>query len=134
MMTYRQYSGNDRRRFQRLRLNLTVVYRVDEPMTVRMMIGDQEIEATTLDVSEGGMALLTKYNIPVGTNLVIKFTLFRVEKDGKVNFYGPMIISGEVRSNVIAENNEHRLGICFITVEMRDKSELTSFLAGVKKG
>lgn len=128
----RNFSGNDRRRFQRLRMNLTVVYRVNQPLTVRMLIGDEEIEATTLDLSEGGMALLTKFDIPRGTSLFIKFTLFKVDKAGKVNFYGPMLISGEVRSNVISENDEHRLGICFVNMDEQDRQEMNSFFKMTK--
>ncbi|MDD2702422.1 MAG: PilZ domain-containing protein [Candidatus Omnitrophica bacterium] len=124
---YRSYSGNDRRRFQRWRMNLSVIYRVDQPVTVRLMIGDKEVEATTLDLSEGGMALLTDYNIPVGTSLFIKFTLFKVNSDGKVNFYGPIMIGGEVRSN-IPSDKKYRLGICFSQMDPQDKTEMAGFL------
>jgi c-di-GMP-binding flagellar brake protein YcgR len=128
---YRSYSGNDRRRFQRLRMNLSVIYRVDQPVTVRMMIGEKEVEATTLDLSEGGMGLLTEYNIPAGTSLFIKFTLFKVSSDGKVNFYGPVVIGGEVRSSVLSEK-KYRLGICFSQIEPQDKTEMASFLSMTK--
>ncbi len=128
---YRSYSGNDRRRFQRLRMNLSVIYKVDQPVTVRMLIGDKEVEATTLDLSEGGMALLTDFNIPVSTSLFIKFTLFKVGGDGKVNFYGPVVIGGEVRSNVLSEK-KYRLGICFSQIEPQDKTEMADFLSKTK--
>jgi c-di-GMP-binding flagellar brake protein YcgR len=124
---YGSYTGNDRRRFQRLRMNLSVIYRVDQPVTVRMMIGEKEIEATTMDLSEGGMGLLTEYNIPVRTSLFIKFSLFKVNSDGKVNFYGPVVIGGDVRSNVLSEK-KYRLGICFSRIDPQDKTEMKSFL------
>jgi hypothetical protein len=33
------YSGKERRRYQRLHVDFTVIYRVDKPLEVRMMIG-----------------------------------------------------------------------------------------------
>jgi c-di-GMP-binding flagellar brake protein YcgR len=128
------HSGSDRRRFQRMRMNLTVVYRVDKPMTVRILIGDKEIEAVTVDLSEGGMAILTDYDIPVGTDLVIKFTLCKVDKEGKITFYGPMVIAGDVRSNVLSEEKkgEHRLGIRFAQMNEKDKLELIGYLKSIR--
>jgi c-di-GMP-binding flagellar brake protein YcgR len=112
-------------------MNLSVVYRVNQPTTVRMIIGDKEVEATTLDISEGGMALLTDFNIPVGTSLFIKFILFKVGSDGKVNFYGPVVTGGEVRSNMLSEK-KYRLGISFSEIDPTDKTEMVNFLGLTK--
>jgi c-di-GMP-binding flagellar brake protein YcgR len=125
---YHRYSGNDRRRFQRLDLNVIVMYSVAEPLTIRATVGDREIEATMLNLSLGGMALLTEYNLPLWTLLDIRFTLTRITKEGTVGMYGPMRIRGEVRSNIPLEEKEYRLGISFIRIEDRDKVELTEFL------
>lgn len=125
---YRKYTGQDRRRFQRLDLNVIVVYRVDEPPLVRIQIGEKEIEASMLNLSEGGMALVTRYNLPAWTVLSIKFTLSRIDKDGKVVFYGPMEIRGEVRSSMPLEKNEFRVGICFTEMSQRDRAEIANFV------
>lgn len=125
---YRRYSGNDRRRFQRLDLNIIILYRVDGPPAVRMQIGDKEIEATMLNLSEGGIGLITNYNIPLWSLLSIKFTLSRMDKDGLVKFFGPMEIKGEVRSNVSLERNEYRLGISFMELSYQDKHTIADFV------
>ncbi len=128
---YRKYSGNDRRRYQRLDLSIIVLYRIDEPVEVRMQLGDKEIEATMLNLSEGGIGLLTNYNIPLWSVLSIKFTLSRMNKHGEVFFQGPMEITGEVRSNVMLKEGEHRLGICFTGVDQKDKVEIVKFIKEV---
>ncbi|MCU0665627.1 MAG: PilZ domain-containing protein [Candidatus Omnitrophica bacterium] len=123
-----QHTGAERRRFSRLKIRLAIVYQVDKPLSVRMQVGEKEILATALDLSEGGLAISTNYDLPVGVILVIKFTLFRVEDDGKVNFYGPMEIQGEVRSNVVIPNDVRRLGICFLKIQDKDKQEISDFV------
>ena len=127
-MAYRSYSGSDRRRFQRLNLNITVFYRVDLPLSVRLLVGNQEVEATMLDLSAGGMGLLTKYEIPVGTLLLIKFTLTSVNRRGEVSFYGPLEVKGEVRSNIKWENDTYRLGISFSDIDRKNKLEIARFV------
>ncbi len=59
---YRRYSGYDRRRFQRLDLNIIFLYRVNEPVFVRMQVGDKDIEATMINLSEGGMGFRVNAN------------------------------------------------------------------------
>jgi hypothetical protein len=103
----------DRRRFQRLTMNLCVNYRVVRPLELRMKFGDREVEAQMIDISAGGLALMTDENIPASTVLHLKFSLFKLEKNtGSAVFYRPFEIKGQVRSNVRLENR-HRLGICF---------------------
>jgi len=127
------YLGRDRRKFSRLRMRLAVVYQINKPLTVRMQIGDKEIIASALDLSEGGMAISTSYDIPLQTDLLIKFTLFKVEDDDRVSFYGPMEIVGEVRSNNSIEKDLRRLGICFANIEEKDKREIANFINSTKK-
>jgi c-di-GMP-binding flagellar brake protein YcgR len=76
------------------------------------MMKGQDIEAKMIDISQGGMAMVTTYDIPVETILSMRFTLFNVEKE-IVKFSGPLEVMGEVKSNIPIEKNEHRLGIYF---------------------
>ena len=125
---YRKYSGYDRRKYQRLDLNIVLLYRVNEPVTVRMQIGDKEVEATMLNLSEGGMGFITGYNIPVDSELFIRFTLSKMDKAGKITFHGPMRIVGAVRSNTLLERGDYRLGVCFTKIALQDKQEITGFI------
>lgn len=119
---------NDRRRFQRLNLNLSMGYKVDIPLNLRIRLGDEEIPATTLNISEAGMAFLTSYDIPVWSRILIRFSLFKVNQDGQVNFYKPLQVTAEVRSNIVSENKEYRLGVCFVRKDIEIKDEIRDFV------
>jgi len=125
---YHKYSGYDRRKYQRLDLNIVLLYRVNEPVTLRLQVGDKEVEATMLNLSEGGMGFITRYNIPLEAELFIRFTLTKMDKEGKITFHGPMKIVGKVRSNTLLERGEYRLGICFTKIALQDKQEIVSFI------
>lgn len=106
------YQGIERRSRKRVRMNCTVIYRLNEPVSTRFMVHGEDIKAKMLDISQGGMALVTNYDIPVQTQLSLRFTLLKVNKE-IVNFSGPVEVTGEVRSNTPLEKDEHRLGIYF---------------------
>ena len=109
------YTGIEGRGQKRVRVNCTVVYRLNEPPSARFIMQGKDIQARMIDVSQGGMAMVTDYDIPVSTVLSMRFTLLNVNKE-VVTFSGPMEVTGEVRSNVPEEKNEHRLGIWFTKV------------------
>lgn len=106
------YVGKERRANKRVRMNCTVTYRANEPLTARFMMGSNDIQAKMVDISQNGMAMVTDYDIPISTVLSMRFTLLKVDKE-IVTFSGPTEITGEVKSNLPAEGNGHRLGICF---------------------
>jgi len=116
-----------KRHFRRARVSLTVVYRANEPLSVRMLTADKEIQATMVDLSEGGMAVLTNYSLPQSSILLMRFTLFKIIKED-VSFYGPVSITGEVRYNTMVDKDLYRLGICFIKIEEQDKREIANFV------
>jgi c-di-GMP-binding flagellar brake protein YcgR len=107
------WESADRRRYQRLKMNLMVVFKVQSPQQACEVTRDKEVEANLLDLSLGGMALVTKYNIPVWSKLLIKFYMFKTDNSGGVTFSDPVELLGEVRSNVMSNYNEYRLGVCF---------------------
>jgi c-di-GMP-binding flagellar brake protein YcgR len=119
--------GREQRRFKRIKVNLSVIYRLSKPAAVHLLVGNKEVRATMLDLSEGGISVLTSYDIPRSTELLIKFTLFKVENDD-VCFYGPMDIEGDVRYNMPLGGNEYRMGIRFKKINKQDKSEISNFV------
>ncbi|MDD5730660.1 MAG: PilZ domain-containing protein [Candidatus Omnitrophica bacterium] len=119
------YSGAERRRTKRVRVSLSVIYRVNEPLTVRLLTADREIKATILDLSEQGMAIVSDYDIPKLSVVMMRFTLFKVDKED-VSFYGPVEIAGEVRYNQ-KDGDEYRLGIHFTKIDPEDKREIANF-------
>lgn len=121
-------SEQERRKSQRLKINITIVYHVNKPSHVRVLVGEEEVEATTEDLSEGGMSILTAYDIPISAILTIEFMIYQVNELDKFRFYKSIKVTGEVRSNVHSENNFHRIGIIFTKIEAEDKIELAHFV------
>jgi c-di-GMP-binding flagellar brake protein YcgR len=119
------YAGADRRKNKRVRVSLSVIYRVNEPVTVRLLTANKEIKAIMLDLSPEGMSISTDYEIPVATILVMRFSLFKVEKED-VSFYGPVEITGEVKYNN-KEDGQMRLGIEFVKIDEEDKRQIANF-------
>ena len=81
-----------------------------------------------LNISGGGMAFLTKYDIPVWSVLIIKLCLFKSDEYGLVGLSNPVEISAEVRSNVVSERGEYRLGVCFKEAYSETRSAVSSFV------
>jgi c-di-GMP-binding flagellar brake protein YcgR len=122
--------GADRRKFRRYKLTLNAFYRIDAPIYVRMWYGDQEFEAYTMDISEGGIGLLTNLDIPVSSTLIIKITLFKLDRDGKVVYFSPGELVGEVRSKAEQDDKKnYRLSISFVHIDSVVASEISQFIA-----
>lgn len=75
------YAGKERRANKRVRMNCTVTYRANEPMSARFMMGSNDVHAKMVDISQGGMAMVTDYDIPVSTMLSMRFTILKVNKE-----------------------------------------------------
>lgn len=126
-MNDKNFAGSERRKSTRLRVNLSILFRLDQSSKVRMFVEEREIRATMVDLSESGLALLTNLDIPEHALLAMKFTLFRVETDD-VSFYGPIEISGEVRYRQQLTPQEFRVGIVFVRIADADKQEISQFV------
>jgi len=128
------FNGADRRQFKRLRLkfSVTVVFSKDKPIDVHISDGTKEYRAIMLDISEGGMSIIADVNIPISTNIWVKFTLARVENEC-VDFYGVMEMKGEVRYNIPLEDGTFRLGICFVDISERHRTDIINFMEMLEK-
>jgi c-di-GMP-binding flagellar brake protein YcgR len=127
------YSGQERRKFKRVKINLVVVYHPDRPLDVVVMQGSKEERATMLDISQGGMSILAKTNIPISTNVWIKFTLMSSDKD-HADFYGNMEVKGQVRYGIAEPGGRYRLGISFLGLNEKDSINISSFVESLEKG
>ena len=129
---YNRCRAPARRRFQRLKIRRGVWYKVESPWQLSNLEDGREIEASTVDICEAGMGLLTKYPIPVDSVLTLKFMLFRTNKDGVVSFNN-FEISGRVCSCSYADMNKIRLGIVFISARHEDKNEIADFVVSAAR-
>ena len=124
----------DKRREKRVAVNLIVTYRPEDgAMVAHMRIGNKlRIIALMLNLSAKGMAIITEYDIPMQTVLMIKFTL--VSLDGKNgDQVRSMEIIGEVRYNVAWKNLGHRVGVAFTKISDYDKKAILEFVERVEE-
>ena len=122
-----EYTGPERRKHKRLKANFIVIYQVRKPVKVIMFVEDKEINAVMLDLSEGGMAILTDYDLPTTTTLHTRFTLINIyaHKDARVK---SMKIVGEICNNLFIEKTGYRLGIRFVDISEEDKLSIFEFV------
>lgn len=121
-------NNGEKRRFNRLKVNITVNYQVRKPIHVRMLVGEEDVEAITLDLSEGGMAIMTLYDLPVETLISMEFMVHEEDNSSSFKFYRSIFVQGEVKSNVLMGNNKHRIGISFQKIEESDRAEIARFV------
>ena len=87
-----------------------------------------ENDASMTDIGEGGIAILTTVNVLVGTELLIKFTLFDAVGQ-KGEFYGDFQLSGKVVSNITVDKDSYRLGIAFLNQDDRIRGDIANFIS-----
>jgi c-di-GMP-binding flagellar brake protein YcgR len=130
-MFNRRWIG-DRRRFQRLKVNLSVWYKIISPVYLQDLMGGKEIEAITVDLSRAGISLITDYRIPAWSVLSLKFILFKTDNEGLVSFSDPVEVIGEVRSSILLDNH-YRLGVCFKQIKTENGQEISNFVGSTYK-
>ncbi len=124
----------DRRKFYRLRAALFVCFSLRDEFYIPRLAQGEEIEARTFDISQGGMAIATRYNIPAKARLDIKCLLLGVNKQGVVSFSRPLELNGEVRYNTPINGSEYRLGICFRQLSQEDKKQVDDYISCISRG
>ncbi|MBU2103075.1 MAG: PilZ domain-containing protein [Candidatus Omnitrophota bacterium] len=124
--------GSERRRFRRVRVNLVVVYREDEPLDVRIRAGGVEHASTMVDICEEGISILTDINVSVATVLWIRFTLAEPKSKG-LDFYGTAEIKGKVLYSMLIPTGHYRLGIHFFDLKDKERRLIANFVDIVDK-
>jgi c-di-GMP-binding flagellar brake protein YcgR len=123
-----RYCGPDRRRFQRLNVNLSVFFKILTPLDVRQAYGEREREASMLDISGAGCALMTSCDIPRFSIISLRFYVFKTDSRGMVSFSDPVEVVAEVRSVVPLDNGEYRIGVCFQEIKQSNQTLVEEFI------
>jgi c-di-GMP-binding flagellar brake protein YcgR len=121
------YKGTERRGSKRVKAEFIITYKVNKTVEFHMWIGDSEIKAKMLDLSEKGMSIFTKYNLTKFTILLMKFTLINLHpgSDSRVR---SMEITGVVKNSVFTDEKQYRLGISFKKISESDKQAIAKFV------
>ncbi|MEI6631379.1 MAG: PilZ domain-containing protein [bacterium] len=123
-----KYSGQERRRFQRANVSFIVVYKVNEPVQVSMMLGNKEVHAIMSNLSEDGMSILTNYNLPAATIVSSKFILLNEKAIREIERVKTIEVKGEVRYGRFVREMAYQLGIHFTDITDSDRKFIDEFI------
>ncbi|MFA5089922.1 MAG: PilZ domain-containing protein [Candidatus Omnitrophota bacterium] len=118
----------DSRRFQRLALNATVKFRQYLDYRNGTYSQQEPIEATAIDVSEGGMGIQAGISLPQNAFLRIWISLTGINNTGEVIFYGPIEALAKVRWAIPWQEKTFRFGISFLEMKEEDRQMLKGFI------
>ncbi len=120
------------RKFKRIGVSFVVLYKVNAPLTVSMLIGNRQFDAIALDLSAGGIAVLTRYisdPVPAFTIVSVKFTILNDAAAREEDRLRSMEIKGEVRSSLfMEEKSAYRLGVRFIDISVAQRKFIADFV------
>ena len=124
--------GQNRRRSERIDVAFTLVYNIGKPYSLHISLGlVDDIGALMINLSDLGMAIKTKHNLPLGTKLYIKFNIIDLRLTGDER-WRHMEINAEVTSNDILPDVSHsisyRIGMCFNNISNEDKIAISDFV------
>ena len=118
----------NRRRSERQDVAFTLTYGVKKPYALRVSLGlSDDIYALMRDLSDSGVAMTTKFELPKGTQLQIKFNFINLFLSGQERSRR-MEIAGEVVSCVDLGKGSYRVGICFNQISDVDKEAIRNFI------
>jgi len=121
-------SNQNRRKFERLDTTFTLSYQVEKPLALRIQLGFyDDIDALMDNLSDTGMAIITKYNLPIGAQLLLKLNIIDLRLQGEER-YKRMEIGGETVSNVSLPDSGHKIGIRFNRISEADKLIIGNFV------
>ena len=121
------YPDQDKREFKRQEVSFIVIYRVNTPLFVRMLVKDKEVEALALDLSEGGMAILTSYELAVSSIVTLKFIIFRELVLDTKRLSESVEVTGEVRYSIFTKEKAYRIGIRFTDISHENRNLIAYF-------
>jgi len=125
---------NENRSFARVKADFVVLYRLDEPLRVKISIDNRETNAVMVDLSEGGLAIKTEEDIAAGIKLLINFIIVNVAIENEDEQIKAMNIKGKVCNNASLGNGEYRLGVSFTQINDDDRKFIAKFVKMVSEG
>lgn len=127
-MITEQVKAPERRQFRRVAVSFLVIYKVNTPLIVRMEIGDKLIDAVALDLSVGGIAVLTNYDLPQTASVSVRFTILNETALRSQDRYRSIQVEGDVRYSVLTKDKAFRVGVRFFGLSQEEKSFIADFV------
>jgi len=121
-------TDQNRRGSQRKDAAFTLNFSIEKPFELRISLGmPGEAGALMQDLSDLGAAIITKYDIPLGTQLRVKFNLMNLHLHGEKRLRRMELIAGTV-SNLVLPDKSHRIGIRFDKISEEDKAAIREYV------
>ncbi len=120
--------GEENRKYKRALASFCVLYTIKDPFLVRISIGNSECSAVAQDIGEGGMALLTNYELPFNSLLTLKFTILNgnvFRKDERTHTFE---LDAHVRYCLQEQKMAYRLGVCFASISDSDRDYIANYV------
>jgi len=123
-----ELKGQNRRNSQRSDAAFTLNFSIEKPFELRITLGlPGEVGALMQDLSDSGAAIITQYDLPLGTQLRVKFNLMNLRLVGEKRLRRMELIA-EVASNSVMPDASHRIGIRFVKISEEDKAAIGDFV------
>ena len=120
---------DEKRQFKRVNISFTVMYKINSPLTVSMMVEGERKAAMALDISEGGMGVLINYDIPKSTIVTLKFAIVDLAASTVEDQCRSLELEGAVRYSLyVKEKYAYRVGIRFINISNNERKFIGKFV------
>lgn len=118
----------ERRQFKRVDDLMIVTYRLRAPLEVSVRAGDRDFDAIMLDISEGGLGIDSKFEIPVGSEARLKFTIRNEITPLEHQRKRSIEVDGESRYCRPTLERSFRVGILFKGLSDGDRSCIAEYV------
>jgi len=118
----------EKRKHKRVPVFFAMLYAVKLPMAVRIHVGGLERPAVAQDIGEGGLALLTNFEIPIDSLLVVKFTLANQAASSIQERTRSFELDSQVCYCLPAESGSFRLGVNFVNIAPLESLFISNYI------
>ncbi len=101
---------------------------MSKALQLELMISESKIDAIMGDISQGGLMMLTQYDLPIDSKLSLTCTMVNeaaLYEDDKMKIFE---MEGLVRSNRQIKYNEFKIGVEFSNLSQEHQKFLAQFV------
>ena len=123
-----EHSREERRKYKRAEDIFIVTYRLKSPFEVALQVGDRDFAAVAVDIGEGGMGVDVMQEIPVGTQLRLKFEIENPVSVSPQNRRRRFELDGESRYCEVTPKQTYRVGCLFKSISVEDRAFIAEYV------
>lgn len=116
-----QYSGKERRKFKRMKQQHVLMYQIAASAGTRTSSGNKTFNGIMLDLSEDGMAFLTRHKVSKSALVSNKFILINDLMTQQIDRFRPIEAEGRVCYYLSGQRGMFRVGLRFTRLSGDDR-------------